>query len=259
MKVTKSLLLLVITLTSCNNSNNTSESEKVEPEYFNNLYTNEILDKYEFAEFYQSLKKEYYDSIFGAPHISLRFDSIVEVGDSTVAYFKYDLRVGNEYKVRSLVYDKIGMTVAPRVFRTIHGDSVQIGGKQPKPTLINLWFIGCRGCVEEMPALNRLEEKYRDRVNFIALTSDDKKDVLKFLNKKEFNYQHIASEDWKYDETSMRSYIKSIESYPYPESIFLDRNGTIRYVEGVLPHGEDLDSVVVHFESIIKELLLPVD
>lgn len=74
---------------------------------------------------------------------------------------------------------------------------------------------------------------------------------------KEFNYQHIAIENWKYDETSMRGYIKSIESYPYLKYI-IDRNGKIRYVEGVMSNS-DWDSDNKYLEFIIEELSLPQD
>ena len=32
-----------------------------------------------------------------------------------------------------------------------------------KPTFVNFWFMSCSPCIEEMPALNELKEKYKDR------------------------------------------------------------------------------------------------
>jgi len=52
------------------------------------------------------------------------------------------------------------MKILPRKLLSIDGDSIQIGGKQKKPTLINLWFVQCPGCVAETPALNKIKEKY---------------------------------------------------------------------------------------------------
>jgi thiol-disulfide isomerase/thioredoxin len=140
------------------------------------------------------------------------------------------------------------MDITPRTFQTLDGQIIRIGGKQSKPTLINLWFIACPGCVAEMPALNRLQEKYADKVNFLALTFDKKESVNNFLLKKSFNFKHI---------TNCRDFINKIGSKPYPENIFVDRNGTIRYIEGGLPPSENLDLVIKHFESILEELLQP--
>lgn len=51
------------------------------------------------------------------------------------------------------------MKIPEQNFKSIDGEKITIGGIQHKPTLINLWFIQCPGCIAEMPALNRLKEK----------------------------------------------------------------------------------------------------
>ncbi|MCW3789659.1 TlpA family protein disulfide reductase [Plebeiibacterium sediminum] len=169
-------------------------------------------------------------------------------GDSIIQPFKYDLRVGMEYKQRANAYPKIGKYITPRKYLTIKGDSIQIGGKQQKPTLLNLWFVGCRGCVEEMPALNRIQEKYGDRVNFISLCSSTKSGMKLFFSKKKFTFNHIANAD---------AIVKELGSRPYPENIFIDKTGTIKYIEGGLPpaHKKDLDKVIVYFEHILDQML----
>jgi hypothetical protein len=55
----------------------------------------------------------------------------------------------------------------------------------------------------------------------------------------------------------MKDYGKNIGSHPYPENIFKDKNGEIKYIEGGLQQGEDLDKILEHFKLIIDELLLP--
>lgn len=235
------------------------KTKRIEPDFYKNLYTNEIINKSEYNDLFSKLYKEYNDSTKGSPYIAFQYENLIETKDSIIQLFTYDVRVGKEYKVRAHTYEKIGMSIPSRIFKTIDGDSIQIGGNQTKPIVINLWFIGCRGCVAEIPALNRLQEKYAGKVNFIAITFDDEKDVLKFLKKKDFNYKHISSKDYKYKESSTEDYLKYIGSYPYPENIFIDRNGTIKYIEGGLPDAWDLDLVIKHFESIIDELLLPTE
>ena len=253
-KTIQILIIFVIILMSCK-----QKTKRPEPDFYKNLYTHEIINKSEYNDLLSKLYEEYSDSTKGSPYITFKYESLIETKDSIIQPFKYDVRVGNEYKVRAHTYEKIGMSISSRIFKTIDGDSIQIGGNQIKPMVINLWFIACGGCIAEIPALNRLQEKYADKVNFIAITFDDEKDVLKFLRKKDFNYKHIASQDDRDKETSIEDYLKYIGSYPYPETIFIDRNGTIKYIEGGLPHGEDLDLVIKHFESIIDELLIPIE
>ncbi len=57
-----------------------------------------------------------------------------------------------------------------------------------KPVLINLWATWCGPCVAEMPSLNKLHEKYKGKVDF-ALISSEENDVLKnFIKKNEYTF-----------------------------------------------------------------------
>lgn len=231
---------------SCTNQDSRIENAH-SADYYKNLFTGEILDKSEFQKFRDSLlvmvanSEDSLDTSF----TTFFYDFINQ--DSTIQEFKYSIRIGNEYLIREGSYEKIGMTVPLRTFLTIDGDSVQIGGKQSKPTLINLWFVGCKGCEEEMPSLNFLQQKYADDVNFIAMTFDKEKRVTNFLNKKEFNFKHIIEVD---DE-----YIKNIGTSPYPENIFISKVGEIVYIEGGIPYNSDDKSNLQYFESLIEKLL----
>jgi thiol-disulfide isomerase/thioredoxin len=168
--------------------------------------------------------------------------------DSIIQNFKYDLRIGNKYIIRSKDYKKIGMKIPQQYFTSVNGEKIIIGGKKEKPTLINLWFIHCPGCIAEMPALNKLKEKYAEKVDFISLTFETKDDVLDFLKKRKFEFTHIAN---------VREYIKQIGSYPYPETIFIDKEGYIRNIEGLIPSHKDMDVniSIEYFEELIKKLL----
>ena len=104
-----------------------------------------------FRQFTDSLYSLEFDSIVGEKMVTLHFRKLIHSNDSMVQPFNYSIRVGMEYLVRENTYEKLGMAIPQRAFKTIDGDSIQIGGEQAKPTLINLWFVGCTGCVQEMP------------------------------------------------------------------------------------------------------------
>ena len=57
-----------------------------------------------------------------------------------------------------------------------------------KPSLINYWAIYCNPCVEEIPELNRLQEKYSEKMNFIAITESacTEGEIEGFIKKKTF-------------------------------------------------------------------------
>jgi thiol-disulfide isomerase/thioredoxin len=218
------------------------------PDFYKNLFTEELLNGSEFKQLINNLHTKNFDSIKGEKNINIHFYELIISNDSVIQPFKYDLRVGNEYFVRADSFEKIGMKITPQTFLTTDGDSIQIGGKQTKPTLINLWFVECGGCVAEIPALNKLREKYADKVNFIAITFNDEKKVMRFLKSKEFNFKHI---------TNAEKFIEYIGSKPYPENIFINRDGFIQNIEGGLGNEAGLELVTKYFDSIIEKLLLP--
>jgi thiol-disulfide isomerase/thioredoxin len=235
------LLILTLLLTiSCS-------KKRPEPNFYKNLYTGKILNKTEFVEFGKSLYSENTNSN-EKPHINWVFYKLEKSSDSIIQNFKYDLRIGNKYIKRSKNYKKTGMKIPQEYFTSINGEKIIIGGKKDKPTLINLWFINCPGCIAEMPALNKLKEKYSEKVDFVSLTFEKKDDILDFLKKRKFEFTHIAN---------VKEYIKKIGSYPYPETIFIDKEGYIRNIEGPLPSHKDMDvnKSIEYFEEIIKKLL----
>ncbi len=248
------LLILLSILFGCKNK--PQEQQKLEPNYYKNLYTQEVYTPQQMKEFVDSLFVNFNDTSAAPSHIHFWNYEIIETNDSVIQSFKYDFRVGIDYKIRAKKYDKIGMYISPKKFQTINGDSITIGGKLDKPTVINLWFYRCGGCVAEIPALNRIYDKYSGSVNFIALSDDNAKDVRKFLKKTPFKFTQITSENWKRDETSLRPYFEEIGSYPFPENIFIDRNGSIRFIEGMIPKNEDKAKETKHFEMIIDSLLM---
>lgn len=59
-----------------------------------------------------------------------------------------------------------------------------------KVIVINLWGTFCEPCVQEMPKLNALVEKYEDKpVVFLAPAVDAKEALNNFLQKHPFSYQ----------------------------------------------------------------------
>ena len=203
-------------------------------DYYENLYTGEMMTKQEYRKFNDSLNTW---SVTFKEHDSLKREMVYNTilaalgkrNDSTILSFKYTIRVGNEYLVRDIAYEKIGMQIPEQSFTTITGENIRLGGKQEKPTVINLWFTTCGGCIQEMPVLNAMHKKYGDKVNFVALTFDSEGDVKEFLSKKEFTYQQI---------TEAEDYIKALGTQPYPETIFVNKHGSIEAIEIVDANGD---------------------
>jgi len=104
-----------------------------------------------------------------------------------------------------------------------------------KPTMINFWFTKCAPCIDEMPILNKIKEKYKDDFNFIAITYEKKEDVEKFLKKHPFDFEHLIN---------AKDFTDQLGIQGYPMNLFLDKDGVLKYVKGGIPYeskeGEEL-------------------
>ncbi|PRY52804.1 thiol-disulfide isomerase/thioredoxin [Arcticibacter pallidicorallinus] len=125
-----------------------------------------------------------------------------------------------------------------------------------KPTLINFWAINCAPCIEEMPQLSRLKERYKDKMNFISITHDSKtrNNLVKFLEDKDFNFQVLELGEL---------YEKELKIGAIPKNLFLDRKGVLRYIQSNYPLQRksevieiiDIDDKDNYFTKIINELI----
>lgn len=86
-------------------------------------------------------------------------------------------------------------------------------------TVINFWFVGCKPCIEEMPMLNKLVEKYaKDSVLFLAPALDSKVSIEKMLEKREFAYDILFES---------KLLAQSMELNSYPAHLILNKEGRI--------------------------------
>jgi thiol-disulfide isomerase/thioredoxin len=137
---------------------------------------------------------------------------------------------------------------------TLEGKKLSIDDLKGKPTLINLWFTSCAPCIEEMPVLNRMKEKYGDKFNFLAITHESKSLVDKFLKIKDFKFTHIVDSKKLTTDLGFKS---------MPVNLFLDKNGVLKRVEGNVPYKVGKDGKVIkdkdgNFVSTEGELFIEI-
>jgi peroxiredoxin len=119
---------------------------------------------------------------------------------------------------------------------TLDGKTVDFADLRGKVVVLNLWFINCPNCIEEIKLLNKVVDDYKDNkdVVFIGLASNTKPDLEKFLKKNPFKYQIIPNAGqfmlFKYGEAK-----KNGEYYlGYPTHVVIDREGRIVLkIEGI--------------------------
>ena len=77
--------------------------------------------------------------------------------------------------------------------KNLSGKEFSTNSLYGKIVIIKFWFLKCAPCLEEIPELNRLTNKYKNNpdVVFIAPATDDFDAVRKFLSKRSFKYNTL--------------------------------------------------------------------
>jgi len=227
-------LLITLILISCNQEKTT---------YYKNIDSGEILTELEYSNLGNEIAEKY-----GNDSLDLKIEFSLKKNysskDSLIQPFGIDVRIGENYIIsssnRDKIYELIGESLPDFELKTINGTFISKTDILQKPCLINFWFTQCPPCIEEIPDLNRLKEQYSDKVNFIAITFDNKMELSDFLKKTKFDFIHIID---------AQNYIDNIGVRAFPKNVFIDKNGKIKLIENGLSNNYE------QFEKYLNDLL----
>lgn len=123
-----------------------------------------------------------------------------------------------------------GFPITPYNVTSIEGKPYSSEGQLGHVTVIKFWFKECAPCIQEMPKLNKLVEKYadNDEVNFVAFGLDTKEEIRNFLRMTPFKYDIIASSEPTRSAMGING---------FPTHIVVNKEGLVsEYVQGGLMH-----------------------
>jgi peroxiredoxin len=106
---------------------------------------------------------------------------------------------------------------------TVSGDTLSKKDLSGKIAVINIWGTWCAPCIEEMPQLNDLCDKYKQDKNvvFLAVSAENKDKITQFLSKKTFKYTHLL------DGKPLIKQLQSKLINVYPLHFVVNQNGEI--------------------------------
>lgn len=129
-------------------------------------------------------------------------------------------------------------TVAP-VFEApvMGGKTVNTDQLKSKVLVLNFWFIGCAGCISEMPKLNELAAKYGTNadIEFIAIAPNTEQELRDFLVRERFDYKIVGQ---------ARSIINLFAFKGFPRNIVIGRDGKIAYWRTTVKAWDKFDAVI---------------
>ena len=111
----------------------------------------------------------------------------------------------------------------------MNGNRVELSALRGKVVVINLWFINCPNCLDEIKQLNQLVDDYKAKTDviFLGLAASRKEDLQKFLLKNPFNYTIIPNSQMiiisKFGTPDKNGQI----NVPFPMHYVIDREGKI--------------------------------
>ena len=92
-------------------------------------------------------------------------------------------------------YAQTAVEITHPTFSTvgIDGKPVNTADLKGKLVVLNLWFINCPNCLEEIGLLNQLVDEYKGNndVVFLGLAASKKPELTKFLAKTPFKYKVV--------------------------------------------------------------------
>jgi peroxiredoxin len=129
--------------------------------------------------------------------------------------------------------------------KTIDGKILNREDLKGKTVIYNFWFVSCRPCVEEIPALNKLVNKYStDTTIFIAITFDNENRIREFLQKREFTFQIASLPQDEIDK------IKKISFYPF--TAIITKEGKLSFALFSRPTGKNPEEEI--FSMLEKQI-----
>lgn len=105
-------------------------------------------------------------------------------------------------------------------FTYLDGTKSSLSELRGKPVFLNFWATWCPPCIGEMPHFNSVYPRYKDKINFLAISLDDSmQEASAFMQQKGYSfpsgYGNVNDIAGKYE-------IQGI-----PTSLLLDANGNV--------------------------------
>lgn len=121
---------------------------------------------------------------------------------------------------------------------------------QNKVVFITSWFTTCPPCIAEMPMLNELNEKYKDKgFLFLSFTPNNAEQITKFIKERPLTYDVITDAEGLIQ-------FEMQWNYGYPTNIIINKKGEIvEFKNGSAMDKEGLEKAKAEFIAIIEREL----
>lgn len=135
--------------------------------------------------------------------------------------------------------------VPPSGFTYIKGTPINFQeefGKGQKVFVLEFWATWCPPCRNSIPHLSELQQKYKDTVTFIGITSEDPTTVAQFVNRMGAQMDYTVVADTTGQTT--KNYMEQFGIRGIPHAFIISKDGKVAY------HGHPMEPA---FEANLQE------
>jgi len=167
--------------------------------------------------------------------VSLEEITLKDENDKSISADEYRVKLaGNKYNIAPIIeknkivglkfkaYSLIDQPAPDYSALTLKENLITSTSQKGKLTIINFWYIGCIPCMEEIPLLNKIAEKYKNNpdIKFLAVSIDSVVRLKEFLSKNRFDFQIVS------DKSGMtKNFEANVNGFP--TTVLINRNGKI--------------------------------
>lgn len=102
--------------------------------------------------------------------------------------------------------------------RTLSGDTCRFADFAGKPVVLNYWASWCAPCMAEMGAFKSLYGDYSDKVNFLFVSNEDRREIARFVSRKKWNLPIFFP---------VKNYPEQLSANSLPTTFVIDADGNI--------------------------------
>jgi len=148
----------------------------------------------------------------------------------------------NIRKKSKLELQKVILNTPSLALNDLKGKLHDLSDYKGKVVLVSFWASWCRPCIEEMPSLVKLKEKYQDNIEILAVNvREDSATIKQFTQPMNIKFPLLQDHD--------SSTVKDWKVYVYPSNFIVDKKGEL-----VFAATGAMDWQEIEIEEVIESL-----
>jgi peroxiredoxin len=120
---------------------------------------------------------------------------------------------------------KVGSTAPNFALRDLNGEVTTLSNLRGKKVIVNMWWLLCHGCTDEMPFMQEYFQKWPDpNVVLLAVNVyDPRENIQAFANVKNLTFTILIDPD----KIMSKAYVNT----GVPTTFFIDKDGVVRKIK----------------------------